>query len=752
MLRYISSANGLHTVQDTESLETSVFSNLELSAALKESGSIAGLFFDADENIWSVFGTKIVDVSDLRVAEESVSIDVKASIEDTIVVEEPVPVEEYAPFDGPVSVEEPAPAEEFVPVEEQVVETTSAPIPEESVSVSEPVEDEATSEDFVDMTVEQEEPAMGGATAPKYQFRYCGVKNGLHRVEDLEDGVIDELTDIELRQALNAVGAIDGLIIYDDGSIWDDFGVLRVAGPKAPTKNSNLHRAKRAKNDEFYTQLVDIEKELSQYPEGTFKDKVIYCPTDVAVNTGSIMQSQFVKYFQMNAHRLQFKRLIATCLVEKAAGVGEDIEQVQNCYVLERSVVPMSQRTIWTWEHGYGSNSPATGEFLDEAGRIMYETPMGSHAVPYHIITQAVTDADGRVVYVKRYIDHYDEMDGHPVLCDEFKGVKWVLGGHELTIKWCRLHPDGVLEMLPNECYFVNKGDFYNDFSMFPKDVDGNPCFESVDGGSVCLYPPEYYNFQEGDYVGYSWHCPADDKWGSGDFRSEYCTKLLAESDVVVTNPPFSLFREFVRVLVMFEKKFIIVGNQNSITNKEFFPLIQSDSVWIGTQSGVNNDWYFECDKSYPVSENIRAAVEKKFTREFLALHNMIKMPGACWFTNIDISKRHEYYVGLSREEYERNGVVYRLYDNYNAINVDRSDQVPMDYTGIMGVPLTFIYRYNPDQFEIIWQASGNTRASATDEVLKELGYVQSSDDRGGAALLDGKIMYTRLFIRRRDV
>lgn len=308
-------------------------------------------------------------------------------------------------------------------------------------------------------------------------FRYRGVQDGLCKIEDTEDGAIDLVNETELRAAMLAVGEIDDLW-FDDGNIRDDFGVVRSKAPVI-TKNRNLHKAKSAKNDEFYTQLADIEKELSQYPPETFKDKVIYCPTDVAVTTGSTMQSQFVKFFQLNANRLQFRKLIATCLVERAAHDGESLEQVQNCYILERKTVPMLQRNIHGYTHGQGTSNPVVGE-QEEYG-IKYVTQDGNmHPVPYHIVNQAVTDATGRIKLVRKYIDHYDENDGHMVLGDEFKGISWKWGGHQLTIKWCRKHPDGAIEMLPDECYFFNNNDIISDFGVFPLDEDGNPCFESV--------------------------------------------------------------------------------------------------------------------------------------------------------------------------------------------------------------------------------------------------------------------------------
>lgn len=739
MLRYIKSENGLHHVSETETGAVSIYTDTELMNIFKEDGTVAGLFLDADSNIWSVMGVKLVDVGDLKAEEAEAPAAEPAPAVETVPAEEPVV--ETAFVSEPV-VEAPAMYEDHTSepiVTEQSVDTEIAV--DETSAV-----DELSDEDkamFADLGDEPEQEEQSTEPTPAYQFRYRGMKDGLHRVEDLSDGVIDTCDDLELRQAYNAFGGIEGLILYDDGSIWDDFGVLRVAGPKATTRNSNLASAKRAKNDEFYTQLCDIEKELSYYPEDTFKDKVIYCPTDVAVNTGAIMQSQFVKYFQMNAHRLQFKKLIATCLVEKAAGEGEDIEQVQNCYVLERVTVPMLQRNIYGYTHGMGSSNPVVRE-VDDFG-IKYETQNGQkHAVPYHIVNQAVTESDGRIVIVKKYIDHFDETDGHVVVGDEYVGRDWYLDGHKLTIKWCRMHPDGTIEVLPNECYFFNNDDIVSDFGVFPKDKDGNPCFESVEGGSVCLYPPEYYDFCESEYEEYSWHCPADERWGSGDFRSEYCTKLLEESDIVVTNPPFSIFRSFWDWLIKSKKCFIVISSMNAITYKEVFPFIEANKVWCGCKSfggGMN--------MIYPRNMFDPSKV-KKYKLDDKGNY-LVNIQGVIWFTNVEHIKRHERIVGLSKADNEARGVVYTKYDNYDALNVDKVDQIPMDYTGVMGVPITFLGRYCPEQFEIIWQASGNTRASAPKDVLEFLQYNQLDNDRGGACVVNGKLMYNRIFIRKRD-
>lgn len=170
----------------------------------------------------------------------------------------------------------------------------------------------------------------------------------------------------------------------------------------------------------------------------------------------------------------------------------------------------------------------------------------------------------------------------------------------------------------------------------------------------------------------------------NGDFRSSECLELLEEADIVVTNPPFSLFREYVNTLIEYNKKFIIIGNQNAITYKEFFPLLKENKVWLGNGFS-SNVAYFESPY-----EDIAVAGQHK--------EGLIRVSGIMWFTNLDIKKRHEEMILFKRY----NSVDYPTYENYNAINVDKTANIPCDYSGVMGVPITFMDKYNPDQFEII--------------------------------------------------
>ena len=289
-------------------------------------------------------------------------------------------------------------------------------------------------------------------------------------------------------------------------------------------KNSNLHNAKRAKNDEFYTQLSDIEKEMAHYKD-FFKGKVVYCNCDDA------RESNFFKFFSNNFESLGLKKLITT---------------------------------------GYKENG---------------------------------------------------------------KGVKLVYEG------------------------------------------DKNGSF-MVDDEEVVMTELE----------------------GNGDFRSEECIDPLKECDVVVTNPPFSLFREYVAQLMKYGKKFLIIGSMNAITYKEIFPYIKNNELWLGM------NW----------------------VKDFVQPNGEVKKFGnICWYTNIGHSRRNtelDLYKNYSADEYPK-------YDNYDAIEVSKVSEIPMDYEGVMGVPITFLDKYCPTQFEIIKFRKGD-------------------DDKDLS--VNGKCPYFRILIRKK--
>ena len=194
---------------------------------------------------------------------------------------------------------------------------------------------------------------------------------------------------------------------------------------------------------------------------------------------------------------------------------------------------------------------------------------------------------------------------------------------------------------------------------------------------------------------------------GDGDFRSSECVELLKESDIVVTNPPFSLFREFVALLMKYEKKFVIIGNKNAITYKEIFPLIKDNKVWLGYTSP--NEFII------PGGE-----ITKQVT-------------GLCrWYTNLEIPKRHEpMLLGGSYERGSKKGM-FPKYDNYDAINVDRVCDIPEDYEGVMGVPITFLDKYCPEQFEIVnandYRTSDNIPKKSHGLIKDKEGYIRERE------------------------
>ena len=177
---------------------------------------------------------------------------------------------------------------------------------------------------------------------------------------------------------------------------------------------------------------------------------------------------------------------------------------------------------------------------------------------------------------------------------------------------------------------------------------------------------------------------------GDGDFRSQECIELLKEADIVITNPPFSLFREYVAQLVEYGKKFIIIGNISAFTYKEIFPLLKDNKMWIGP-SIHSGDRAFYVPDDYKL-EAAGCGIDEKTNRKY------IQVKGVRWFTNVDIKQCHKkllLYKNFTPEEYPK-------YDNFDAINVNKTAEIPCDYDGIMGVPITFLDKYNPDQFEII--------------------------------------------------
>lgn len=243
----------------------------------------------------------------------------------------------------------------------------------------------------------------------------------------------------------------------------------------------------------------------------------------------------------------------------------------------------------------------------------------------------------------------------------------------------------------------------------------------------------EYFGDQNGNSIPNPEEIGIKEFKGDGDFRSPECVELLKQADIVVTNPPFSLFREYVAQLMKYEKKFVIVGHQNAITYKELFSLIKENRIWLG--------YGFKGGAGHFISKYEDTATASNHKE------GMIRVSGVNWFTNLEIFKRHEdliLYKTYNEEDYPK-------YDNYDAINVDKTADIPMDYDGVMGVPITFLDKYNPEQFEVLGITQRNDdpykiKRYTTDD------YPNANDLNARAVIIkDGipKTMYARILIRK---
>jgi hypothetical protein len=344
----------------------------------------------------------------------------------------------------------------------------------------------------------------------------------------------------------------------------------------------NIASAKNERNDEFYTQLEDIQLELKNYTD-KFKGKVIFC------NCDDPFESKFVKYFLMNFNRLEINELIATGYKTSSFG-GLEFGSKNHPYVL---------RVKTTMKYLVG-----TQKDLDIAGcKYFLETEGANIMSP--LIGNYALDEEGNKIQITE----------KETLIDQKTGKK-----KTQTIK---------------------------------QDL--------------------YYE--------------------AGDFRSEMSLKLLEESDIVVTNPPFSLFREFVGLLTKYNKQFLIIGNINCITYKEIFPLLKENKAWLGNGMGRKISGFIV--PQYYELYGTEATLNKKEER-IVATNN------ALWLTNIDHPKRHMMLPLDLGYTYKGHEEMYPKYDNYDAIEVSKTSEIPCDYKGVMGVPITFLDKYCPEQFEIL--------------------------------------------------
>ena len=206
---------------------------------------------------------------------------------------------------------------------------------------------------------------------------------------------------------------------------------------------------------------------------------------------------------------------------------------------------------------------------------------------------------------------------------------------------------------------------------------------------------------------------------GNGDFRSEECIEFLKEADIVVTNPPFSLFREYVAQLMQYGKKFLIIGNGNAVTYKEIFPYIKDNKMWIGASKGIGGKFSFIVPNDY----------DNKFVYEENGVR-LGQINSACWFTNLEHNKRNEELILYKHY----NPTEYPKYENADAIEVSKVAEIPMGYEGVCGVPISFLDKYCPNQFEIIG-------------IANSAGYI---GDFPCLTIIDGKRIYNRILIRKR--
>lgn len=237
----------------------------------------------------------------------------------------------------------------------------------------------------------------------------------------------------------------------------------------------------------------------------------------------------------------------------------------------------------------------------------------------------------------------------------------------------------------------------------------------------------EYTGDKNGDKVPNPEEIGVHELQEDGDFRSQESIELLKQADIVVTNPPFSLFREYVAQLVEYDKKFIIVGHQNALTYKEIFPLIKENKIWLG--------YGFKGGASHFINthyEDYATATDRK--------EGMIRVSGVVWYTNLDIAKRHEdliLYKKYSPEEYPK-------YDNYDAIEVSKTKDIPINYNEVMGVPITFMDKYSPEQFEILGATESEGKGFSNG--------LWDEKSKISQPLINKKRVYKRIFIRNKKI
>ena len=414
--------------------------------------------------------------------------------------------------------------------------------------------------------------------------------------------------------------------------------------------NNNLTSAKKARNDEFYTQYEDIQKEVQvyiDYDPDVFRGKVVY------LNCDDPYESNFFKFFANKFNAYGIKKLVATSYFNSpVAGTELQISLLPDMPDKEISPVKKSSpQTNTTTENG------------ETKGRVIEITE--------------VSDENGDGIYDLEDIKRIIQANG---------------GGRPL------------------------KGD--DDF------------------------PP-------------------------GDFRSKECIELLKQADIVVTNPPFSLFREYVAQLFEYDKKFLVIGHINAITYKEIFPKIMDNRMWLGP-SISSGDREFEVPKDF--------VDPKKFTGEIRDGKYYQKVMGVRWYTNLDHGKRHQELQLMTMAENRKfskkvidSDVCYKKYDNYDAIEVSFTDAIPSDYAGVMGVPISFLDKYSPDQFEILGATESEGKGFSNglwdeksrvsqpviererESIRESLSAIRiPNQEKYDRPYIDGKRLYFRILIKRK--
>ena len=250
-----------------------------------------------------------------------------------------------------------------------------------------------------------------------------------------------------------------------------------------------------------------------------------------------------------------------------------------------------------------------------------------------------------------------------------------------------------------------------------PYKIEINEIIENPEGG---YYIPEVENLVKNKKNVLTW------LKGDGDFRSEECKKILQEADIVVTNPPFSLFIEYIAQLIEFNKKFIVIGNTNALTYKETFKLIKENKLRTG-YTNFNVGMYFFVPDYYEKYHKIEEG------------RKMVRVASTCWFTNLDVKRHHELLYSYKQYTPE----AFPHYDNYDAIEVSKVVEIPEDWEGIIGVPITFFDKYNPTQFEIIGLAASAGYDPDVVGIEKKQGFKDARPN------IKGKVTYARVFIKR---